>query len=438
MDVHSEKATKAIAPPWRTARALRPRLDTDVSVDVAIIGGGISGLCAAFELLQRGLTVALVEKNIAGTGSTGWCGGILSVSTTLDLEAMETVLGRDNAASIARTVAENITRYSGRFPGCDWQSGASLYFAAKSGHFAAMRHEFSKRRDYGWQTEELSTAESMPDWRDFAHAMRETGEYAVNPGKLVDAIIDAIEQQGGRLYEQTPVISWSAQDGGCEVRTASGVIRSRHLVVATGIAGMEDPQRQKINRLLVPVYGHVLVTQPSEKVAAVAGDRGVIAAWDSLHLYHYVRYMQDGRMLVGGEEGSGSVRPQVVSDTAPAVRRLHRWAQEHHNFQVPSVQTAWRASLIYPIDGLPFLSAANVGGSHVITLVTDGLPFAFTLGVSTAHLIEQGSDAIAGMLSVDRRLSLSSKLHAWMPRHSGLRSFVHQTAFVAARLADSL
>lgn len=440
METAPKRKTDAmVAPAWAAPhRDSYPSLTQDMIVDTAIIGGGVTGLACAMELANRGIEVALVERDIIAAGSTGWCGGVLSLSTTLDLSLVEKAFGKDSARRIATEVSQTLSRYKSLFPDTQWQTGSTLYLAAKQRHIATLANEAAVRSAYG-----LSAAATQPDefasiLRGFPGALREDGEHGANPVLLMQAMARLAQAKGARIYEHTAVTNWECADGIVSLRTTGGTIRARRLILAVGLSGASEPERRRLNRLLIPVIGHILVTKPCEAVAQLPAKHGVIAAWDSLNLYHYVRYLSDGRMLIGGEELPGAIAGVPLTADDPHVARLHLWARKHHSFPVPEVESAWRASLIFPGDGMPLVQNRVIGGCPVVTLVTDGLPFAFALAAGIARRLTEGDDWLTVALSEKRRMNLEARLLSLLPQNRTLRAAAHQMAFAFMHLVDRL
>jgi glycine/D-amino acid oxidase-like deaminating enzyme len=427
-----------VAPAWDVPRRSYPQLNRSVRADVAIIGGGIVGLAAAFELSKRGHSVALVEAGSIGEGSSGWCGGILSASTSVDFAEVVDAFGEDNARRILQAVTDALSSYSAAFgEKALWRTGSSIYLASKKRHIKHFAEEIEAHNDNGIPASQLDETELRSNWRGFHGGIRLPHEHAVNPVALMQAMTAVAVSQGAMLFEHSAVTSWTAKDGVVTVRTAGGIIEAKHVVIATGLSGLADAERKRINKFLIPVTGHVVVTKPSEEVAALARS-GVIAAWDSLDFYHYVRYMADGRMLIGGEEKPGVVKPAVLDSTDLHAQKLLEWAREHHTFGVPEAESAWKATLIFPADGLPFVQQREVDGSRIVSAVTDGLPFAAALGGAIAGVIEDGSHWLTDCVSTDRHMPLMAKLAGLVPQVEPLRSLIHRVTFKMIEWLDRL
>src|SRR5438105_4076596 len=109
-----------------------PSLERDIDVDVAILGGGITGLTAAAHLQQNGRRVAVLEAGQIGSGTTGFTSGHLDATTDLPLSRMIVELGESAAATITTATREAIDQIEARclpWPDCEFSRVPSYQFA---------------------------------------------------------------------------------------------------------------------------------------------------------------------------------------------------------------------------------------------------------------------------------------------------------------------
>jgi len=455
------------APFWRTAfetdKETYPALRHDIDCDIAIIGGGITGLSAALSLSQNHDVVVLEQGSVA-EGSSGFSAGILSLATTVDLRVVEQQFGRENAALLYSRLSAAVNRTLGAINLREdaLQTGVSIYAAAKASHLPILETERQTRKRYGLSTR-FHEKSGLPSFLTSFHgALELEGERAVNPVKLVQAIAKRAADQGCRIFESTPVTHFENSNGLFVLNAGTQTVKSRHLIVATGVRGKAWSPVASINRQLVPVKGDLIVTEPCQEVAKLA-QSGTIALWDTYQmLYTYLRYLPDGRILAGGADSPGISAACLLSDKEEGVRRLHAVIQSRHNFKLPPVEHAWRASFSLPADGLPLVkvrsfgegndggnggeigggNGGEIGGSNgsgkLIVASTDGLPSGMLLGEVIANLIEGRHDGLMDMLRHDRKPSLSARLLSLLPNVPALRNTALKMVFFGMRLKDIL
>ena len=150
-----------------------PRLRENVRADVAIIGGGYTGLSAALHLAEAGISAVVVEANSVGWGASGRNGGQLHTGQRRDQDWLEQKLGRDEARALWRLAEEAkaltlglITRHR---IDCDWRAG--LIETVHKARLVSDERAYADRlrRDYGYD---------LVEWldRDQAAQLRVRGE----------------------------------------------------------------------------------------------------------------------------------------------------------------------------------------------------------------------------------------------------------------------
>lgn len=438
------------APFWQVDRreifGLPVSLKSDIQCDTVIVGAGIVGLSAA-KLLSKSRKVVVLDEAEIGHGASGWNAGILSVATTVDLRIVEQELGAESAQLLVSTLAKTLSETRKELGLGDdvWQSGKSVYVAAKERHRDILESELSIRAQYGLQTKFLDAKERSKLWSGFPYALSLRGEHSVHPVKMLLKLASFVTANGGMVYENSPVASWKQEGDRYLIKSGEHTIEAKNLVLSIGMKSLDAQETAAISKQLVPVTGHVFVTEPSEEIARLVRETGNIAMWDTLELYHYVRYLPDGRVLVGGEELAGSTPFAALIPSDAHIRSLYQWAQSRHTVKLPPIQHCWRASLIIPADGLPLMKVRKSGESLLVSAVTDGLPAGLMLGRAVADVVLCGGDddvqkraKLFELLSRTRRLGLESKMLAMLPNWRPLRSLSYRIAFAMLRILDRI
>ena len=281
-----------------------PPLVGDTDADLAIVGGGFTGLWAAVLAKQERpeRDVVLLEAETAGWGASGRSGGFVDASLThglpngamrfaAELEALE-ALGRENLAGLAADLER--LRIDAA-----WSEHGLLSVATQPHERADLEADAALLRRFGWDAEVLDReavrAEVFsPTYLGAVH--QRTGAGLVDPGALALGLRRAVLALGVRLHERTPVTR--AAPG--RLTTPSGSVRARHVLLATGAY---PPLTRAIRRLVAPVYDYVLVTEPltaaQRRALRWEGGQGIA---DRGNRFHYYRLTPDGRVLFGGYE----------------------------------------------------------------------------------------------------------------------------------------
>ena len=279
-----------------------PPLEGAVEADLAIVGGGFTGLWAAVQAKQERprCEVVVLEAESAGWGASGRNGGFVDASLThglvngaarfpRELEALE-ALGRENIDGLKADLA----RYA---IDAAWEEHGLLSVATQPHEVAELAEEAALLRRYGWDADVLdrdaTRAEvTSPTYLGAVH--QRSGVALTDPGALALGLRRAALALGVRLYERTPVRRATA----AQLTTPGGSVRAERVLLATGAY---RPLTRSIRRLVAPVYDYVLVTEPltAEQRRAVGWARAQGIA-DRGNQFHYYRLTPDGRILFGG------------------------------------------------------------------------------------------------------------------------------------------
>ena len=306
--------------------AARPPLDGAAACDLAVVGGGYSGLWTALLAKERDPSrdVLLLEGDRIGWAASGRNGGFCAASLTHgeangrerwpDEYDQLAQLGRANLDALIATVE----RYG---IDCDLHRPGELTVATRPHQVADLHPTDPDDPDEAfWDRDQIQAAVHSPTYLA-AHLDRTTA--LVHPAALAWGLARVCEELGVRIVEHTPVQGMGdGAGGGIELRTARGTVSARQVALGTNVF----PSLVKRTRLhTVPVYDYVLMTEPlsAEQLAAIgwAGREGI---GDSANQFHYYRRTADDRILWGGYDAvynfGGRIRDRY--DQRPATAQL--------------------------------------------------------------------------------------------------------------------
>lgn len=335
-------------------------MDGDASVDVAIVGGGYTGLWTALELRRRApeLRVALFEAEICGAGPSGRNGGFLhgywaSLATTVPL------LGREDAMTLARAseaIVPGVRAFSVE-RGLDVQlrEAGMLMVSAAPGQDAAVDRAVAAAEEAGAPGEAVGLSPEEVQRRCASPVFRRAVFFrdgaTVHPGLLVRALRSAALDDGVELYEQTPVLRTRAG----ELETPSGRVRARDVVLATNAAltGWRPTSRRLTN------FGsYVVLTEPAPELLEETGWTGGEAIVDGRMFLHYFRTTLDGRVLMGSGSGpigfGGRIDDRFSGDEATVARAEAGLRRLLPGLRGARVERAWGGPIDVSADHLPF------------------------------------------------------------------------------------
>ena len=332
--------------PWWTVEApLDPAtepLSSSEEADVAIVGGGLTGLWTALTLRKRGADVVVLEAARCGDGASARNGGFLHGYWS-SLPRLVDVFGATKALDVARS-ADGIVPAVRALGEDVWLTeGGTLLVSTAPAHDARLARDVATARDIGLPDEaiELGVDELTVRSPLFRKAIRHRDGGTVQPARLVRALRRAVLASGARLYENSPVLEL---DG---VRTAMGSVRARDVVVATNAWAVRLPH---VAARAAVFRSAIVLTAPVPDLEARIGWSGGEAISDARTYIHYFRPTRDGRVLMGSASG----------ETARAERGLRAFFPALGD--VP-VEYAWEGPIDVSSDRLPFF--ATVPGTRI-------------------------------------------------------------------------
>jgi glycine/D-amino acid oxidase-like deaminating enzyme len=319
---------------WLTTQAYQPSppLEGDLSVDVAIIGGGFTGLSTALHVRQvESLDVAVLESEVVGFGASGRNAGFAMTLFGLTLGFTKLRFGRERAKE-AHHYMERAVDYVGELVeryGIDseYERPGFLRVATTPGYVKRIQQEIELSRSLGIEgiewLEARELAERVRSPRYFG-AWWEPRCALINPAKHAWGLKRAAEAQGARFFEHTPVSAIERTEDGIVVRTPRGTVRAKKLVLATNAYSHLIPQAR---RKQVPAFTYIVLTEPLTPARLeTIGWRGREGIEDARNLVHYYRLTSENRLLMGGGDvmiafGGG----MDLDEHPPAFRELEEY-----------------------------------------------------------------------------------------------------------------
>jgi glycine/D-amino acid oxidase-like deaminating enzyme len=283
-----------------------PPPDGDLVVDLAVVGGGLTGLWAALLAAESepDRSVVVLEGARLAWAASGRNGGFCSSSLTHGLanglarwpDEMPTLLrmGEENLDAIEETVRRHGID-------CGFTRVGELTVAVAPWQMADLVELHRTSTALGEQDELLDAAQiqALVASPTYLGGLRSgTGTALVDPARLTWGLAEAARGLGVGVYEGTRVKGLADDDSRVRLDTTAGRVRARRVVLAT--SAFPSPLR-RARPFVVPVWDHVLVTEPlTEQQRAALGWAGGEGVSDAGNQFHYYRLTGDGRILWGG------------------------------------------------------------------------------------------------------------------------------------------
>jgi glycine/D-amino acid oxidase-like deaminating enzyme len=349
--------------------ALRPPLHGAAKADVAIVGGGFTGLATALAIARRqpGRRVVVVEGARCGYGASGRNGGFADVmypalGTFVAEQPPEVARGVYDAIATGMRAIERLALQDG--VACDLEPNGGLVMAATDGQIEQLERQRAGFAALGVGARLVEGAE----FRALVHTERFRAALAIpttgilNPGKLARGMARVAESRGVAIHEATRVVRI---EPGRPVRivTEHGVLEAAQAVLATN---GYTPQLGIFRTRLLPICNYVVATEPLSPARWEAiGWSGRQGLSDARPLFMYLRPTADGRIVAGGEGApyfTGS-RPSS-GNYVPVVERLKQSLVE----TFPALEgvrftNAWGGTMAFTRDLTPRVGALGDDGN---------------------------------------------------------------------------
>jgi glycine/D-amino acid oxidase-like deaminating enzyme len=337
----------------------RPALPGDREADVCIVGGGFTGLWAAYYLKRARpeLEIVVLEREFAGFGASGRNGGWLSDRFATPREQMARTHGREQVLALQRamqaTVDEVIGVCAAEGIEADIVKNGLLLVARGPAQAARLREHADA--DRAWENELAELDRDALEGR-----LRVTRGTAglwsphcarIQPAKLVQGLAAAVERLGVRIYEGTAVTEVVAG----EARTDRGSVRAP--TVLTCLEGFTASLRGQ-RRTWLPLNSAMVVTAPlPQETWDQIGWKNAELLGDLAHAYMYAQRTADGRIAFGGRGVPYRYGSRTDRDGSTQQRTIEQLVKLLHDFfpaaRETPIEHAWCGVLGVPRDWSP-------------------------------------------------------------------------------------
>jgi glycine/D-amino acid oxidase-like deaminating enzyme len=293
-------------------------------VDVAVIGGGYTGLAAARRLSTSGAATLVLERGDLGSGASSRSGGQVLTGLKVDVATLVSSYGERRARELFDLGGRAIEELEGLVEAesieCDYERTGHIAAAAKPSHFAALREEQALlSRVFDHQVELVSKADQRRELgSDAYHGLSiDPGSRAINPAKYVAGLALAARRRGACLASGVAVTALRRDSGSWRVTTTSGEVVAGDVLVATnGYTGAVTPA---LRRRIIPIGSYIIATEPLKDASAILPNRRV--AFDTKHFLSYFRLTADNRLLFGGRAEFGQATAESTRRAVAVLRR---------------------------------------------------------------------------------------------------------------------
>jgi glycine/D-amino acid oxidase-like deaminating enzyme len=292
----------------------RPSYEGSSEVDVAVIGGGFTGLWTAYYLSRAdpSLSIAVLEAEICGFGASGRNGGWASALFSASHKSVAAVGGRAGAVAQQQAMNDTVDEI-GRVAAaeqidCHYAKGGTLSLARTSSQLARLLAQVQDEKEWGvgdYQWLDQAAAREKLDAAGVLGAAWTPHCAAIQPAMLARGLADVLARSGVGLYERSRVTSYGPR----RVHLSEGILHARHVIRATEAWTATMPGQR---RTVLPVYSLMIATEPlPQEFWDSVGWRDRETVTDGRHLLIYAQRTADNRIAFGGRGAPYHFRSRI-------------------------------------------------------------------------------------------------------------------------------
>jgi glycine/D-amino acid oxidase-like deaminating enzyme len=375
-----------------------PARELPQSVDVAVIGGGFTGLSAARTLAKGGAQVAVLEAENVGWGASCRNGGMVLSGLKLGTATLIARYGREAtkrmyAASLESIdCVEDLVREENIE--CNFARSGHLEVACKAKHFEDFRRGAETiEREFGHKLRIVEKADLPQEIGSAIYhgGMVDEVSAGVNPAKYVAGLACAASKAGAEIHEKTRVLALErgtqSGSGGWKVSSSRGALQARDVLIAT--SGYTSGITPSLQKKIIPIGSFIIVTEVlPEAVAREVSPRNRMI-YDSKNFLYYYRLTPDRRMLFGGRAAFFPENESTVRESARILRE--GMIDVYPQLRETKVEYVWGGTLDFAFDIMPHAGKLD-GMFYSVGYAGHGVAMATLLGRKIAESILTGRD----------------------------------------------
>ena len=285
--------------------APQPPLRAEIDADVGVVGGGYTGMWAAWfvSVLAPAARIVIVEAELCGIGPSGRNGGF-ATSMWPSLHALRERFGAAAALRLARASEAEVDAI-GRWceeEGVDawYRRSGYLQVSTAPAHDGAWRRAFEACADLGapqaCRPQTPAEVRARCDSPLFRGGALYPAAATVQPARLALGLRARLLEREVAVFEGSRVRRIRSDPAGVSLLTDAGRVRARSVVLATGAGVLAHP---RLRRRLTAASSHMVITEPVPDVLEEIGWTGGESITDSRAMIHYFRTTPDGRIAFG-------------------------------------------------------------------------------------------------------------------------------------------
>jgi glycine/D-amino acid oxidase-like deaminating enzyme len=375
-----------------------PVVDLPQSVDVAVIGGGFTGLSAARTLAKSGAKAAVLEAENVGWGASSRNGGMVLSGLKLGAQTLIARYGREATKRMYAASLESINYVEvivrEENIDCNFSRCGHLEVACKPKHFAEFRRSAETiAREFGHQLKIVETNDLPGEIGSpiYHGGMVDEVSAGVNPARYVAGLGCAAAKAGAEIHEKTRVLALerAAQNGnaGWKITTSRGSLHARDVLIAT--SGYTSGITRSLQKKIIPIGSFIIVTEVLREPLAQELSPRHRMIYDSKNYLYYYRLTPDRRMLFGGRAAFFPENENTVRESARILRE--GMIKVYPQLRETKIEHVWGGTLDFAFDIMPHAGKMD-DMYYSMGYAGHGVAMATLLGKKVAETIVSGRD----------------------------------------------
>ena len=362
-------------------------------VDVAVIGGGYTGLTAALTLAKRNVKVAVSEAESIGWGASSRNGGMVLTGLKIPMQTAIKRYGRDFARRLFQCSLDSIDTVEQIIKEENIQCGfgrtGHLLTANKSKHFDLLAKEvefMAKEFEHAVRLVPKSEQYSEIGSGLYYGALVDEVSAGLNPAQYVTGLARAAEKAGATLHAKARVRRLGRREKRFLIETERGSLVTENVFVATN--GYTDSVVPKLHRKIMPIGSFIIATEPLSNELAHELNPHNRMIFDFKHFLNYFRLSEDNRMLFGGRAAFFPENERTVRQSADILRA--EMVEVYPQLRDVKVEYAWGGTLGFAFDLMTHAGEMD-GIYYALGYAGHGVAMGTYLGKTVAEAMLDGT-----------------------------------------------
>ena len=330
------------------------KLEKNISAQVVILGGGISGALTAYYLATAGIDCIVVDSRTIGLGSSCASTSLLQYEIDEPLSRLKDKLGIKNAVrayQLCSLAIDKLKYIADKIKFNEFEYKQSLFYAAFKKDISFLKEEFAIRKENGFEVNYLSERAIQKKFGFSAPGAILSAQAAqTNAYAFAGALHQYTKKKGVRIYDRTKIKTVRHYKNVFVLTTENGYqVKARQVVYATGYEALK-----MIDKKIADLHS-TYATISEQQNNKVRFWKDELLLWNTADPYLYMRTTNDKRILVGGRDES--FYDPIKRDKL--IKLKSRQLVQDFNNLFPDIpfkpEFSWTGTFASTKDGLPYI-----------------------------------------------------------------------------------